>query len=80
MDGKVSNSSESPAAEGEIELKIARALKGNAEKDRAKLDKKNQLTVRERIALLTDAETFVEDGLLANCNAEDLPADGVVTG
>jgi len=80
MAGKGSNSSESAAGEGDIELKIARALKGNAEKDRAKLDKKNQLTVRERIALLTDAETFVEDGLLANCSADDLPADGVVTG
>ena len=46
MAGKGSNSSESAAGEGDIELKIARALKGNAEKDRAKLDKKNQLTVR----------------------------------
>jgi len=80
MAGKGSNSSESTAGEGDIELKIARALKGNAEKDRAKLDKKNQLTVRERIALLTDSGTFVEDGLLANCSADDLPADGVVTG
>ncbi len=69
MASKGSNSSESAAAERDIELKIARALQGNAEKDRAKLEKKNQLTVRERIALLTDSETFVEDGLLANCNA-----------
>ena len=80
MAGTGSNSAESAATESDIELKIARALKGNAEKDRAKIEKKNQLTVRERIALLTDSETFVEDGLLANCNAEDLPADGVVTG
>ena len=36
--------------------------------------------VRERLALLLDEGTFVEDGLLANTNAEDLPADGVVTG
>ena len=80
MAGNGSNSAKSAATESDIEQKITRALKGNAEKDRAKLEKKNQLTVRERLALLIDVGTFVEDGLLANCNAEDLPADGVVTG
>lgn len=80
MGGNGSNSAESAATESDIEQKITRALQGNAEKDRAKLEKKNQLTVRERLALLIDVGTFVEDGLLANCNAEDLPADGVVTG
>ena len=30
--------------------------------------------------LLLDAASFVEDGLLANALADDLPADGVVTG
>jgi methylmalonyl-CoA decarboxylase subunit alpha len=37
---------------------------------------------RERIALLCDdgGKDFVEDGLLANATAGDLPADGVVTG
>jgi Acetyl-CoA carboxylase, carboxyltransferase component (subunits alpha and beta) len=37
---------------------------------------------RERIALLCDdgGKDFVEDGLLANAAAGDLPADGVVTG
>lgn len=75
-----SNPSQDDASTSEIGQKITRALSGNAHKERAKLDKKNQLTVRERIALLIDAESFVEDGLLANCNVADLPADGVVTG
>jgi acetyl-CoA carboxylase carboxyltransferase component len=48
----------------------------------AKLAAQNKLYVRDRIALLLDAGTFVEDGQLANALAADggLPADGVVTG
>ena len=45
-----------------------------------KLREQNKLTVRERLDLLLDAASFVEDGLFANALAEDLPADGVVTG
>jgi acetyl-CoA carboxylase carboxyltransferase component len=40
----------------------------------------NKLYVRDRIDLLFDDCTFVEDGQLGNAMAEDLPADGVVTG
>jgi len=54
------------------------------EKGRARLDEANKLAVRERIALLFDADTFIEDGQLANALATregaGLPADGVVTG
>ena len=39
-----------------------------------------KLFARERIHLLTDDRSFVEDGLFANALAGDLPADGVVTG
>jgi acetyl-CoA carboxylase carboxyltransferase component len=46
----------------------------------AKLAGQNKLYVRDRLALLFDAGTFVEDGQLANALAGDLPADGVVTG
>ena len=46
----------------------------------AKLAAQNKLYVRDRIALLHDAETFGEDGQLANALGRDLPADGVVTG
>jgi acetyl-CoA carboxylase carboxyltransferase component len=45
-----------------------------------KLRGQNKLTARERIDLLCDAGSFVEDGLLANALAGNLPADGVVTG
>jgi len=45
-----------------------------------KLREQNKLTVRERLGLLLDEGSFVEDGLFANVLAEDLPADGVVTG
>ena len=59
-----------------------RALQGNLAKERAKLERQNKLFVRDRIALLVDKGSFVEDGLLANNRAagNDLPADGVVTG
>jgi acetyl-CoA carboxylase carboxyltransferase component len=46
----------------------------------AKLASANKLFVRERIDLLFDHCTFIEDGQLANAMAADLPADGVVTG
>jgi acetyl-CoA carboxylase carboxyltransferase component len=57
-----------------------RALQGNLATGGEKLAKQHKLFVRERIALLCDDGTFVEDGLLANALAEALPADGVVTG
>jgi len=50
------------------------------EKAAAKLASQNKLYVRERIALLLDEGTFVEDAQLANANAAGLPADGIVTG
>ncbi|MBK8468838.1 MAG: acyl-CoA carboxylase subunit beta [Candidatus Phosphoribacter sp.] len=46
----------------------------------AKLAKQGKLYVRDRIALLFDEGSFVEDGRYANALAGDLPADGVVTG
>jgi acetyl-CoA carboxylase carboxyltransferase component len=45
-----------------------------------KLREQGKLTVRERLDLLLDAGSLVEDGLFANALAADLPADGVVTG
>jgi acetyl-CoA carboxylase carboxyltransferase component len=51
---------------------------------KAKYHEKNaaagKLFARERIALLVDEGSFVEEGLFANQLAGDLPADGVVTG
>ena len=51
-----------------------------SDKARAKLDSQNKLYVRDRIALLVDEGSFVEDGRYANAMATGLPADGVVTG
>jgi acetyl-CoA carboxylase carboxyltransferase component len=45
-----------------------------------KLREQNKLTARERLDLLLDPGSFLEDGLLANALASELPADGVVTG
>jgi acetyl-CoA carboxylase carboxyltransferase component len=51
-----------------------------SEKAAEKLAASAKLYVRERISLLVDEETFVEDGRYANALAPGLPADGVVTG
>jgi len=57
-----------------------RALQGNLHKEGEKLAKQGKLFVRERLDLLLDPGSFVEDSLLANASAVDLPADGVVVG
>ena len=55
------------------------ALRGG-ERYLPRLREQHKLTVRERLDLLLDAGSFVEDGLFANVLASELPADGVVTG
>lgn len=50
------------------------------EKAQAKLDAQGKIYVRDRIALLFDEGSFVEDGRYANALQPGLPADGVVTG
>src|SRR5207245_8464770 len=55
------------------------ALKGGT-RYLPKLREQNKLTARERLDLLLDKGSFIEDGLFANVLAEELPADGVVTG
>jgi len=54
--------------------------RGGAERYHQQARAQGKLFARERIRLLLDAGSFVEDGLFANCEAGDLPADGVVTG
>ena len=56
------------------------ALAGGAEKYHKANEAKGKLFVRDRIAYLCDENSFVEDGLFANCRDGSLPADGVVTG
>ncbi len=55
-------------------------LAGGAQKYHAANAEKGKLFARERIRLLVDGGSFVEDGLYANVLAGDLPADAVVTG
>jgi acetyl-CoA carboxylase carboxyltransferase component len=57
-----------------------RASAAPTESAAAKLAGQNKLYVRDRIALLLDEGSFVEDGRYANAMATGLPADGVVTG
>jgi acetyl-CoA carboxylase carboxyltransferase component len=64
----------------DIAAAAARALSGNLHTQAEKLAKQGKLFVRDRLDLLLDPGTFVEEGLLANALAADLPADGVVTG
>lgn len=67
----------------DLRERLATAYQASAqptERAKAKLDGQNKLYVRDRIALLFDEGTFVEDARYANATAEGLPADGVVTG
>ncbi|WP_045742527.1 acyl-CoA carboxylase subunit beta [Actinoplanes rectilineatus] len=57
-----------------------RVLAGGAERYHAANAAKGKLFARERVALLVDEGSFVEDGLFANSLADGLPADGVITG
>ncbi len=57
-----------------------RLRKGGDAKYHDKNKEVGKLFARERIDRLIDKGSFVEDGLFANCKAEGLPADGVVTG
>ncbi|PIC86576.1 carboxylase [Sporosarcina sp. P20a] len=54
-------------------------MAGGAEKYHEKLEQQGKLFVRERLRLLFDEGKYAEDGKFANCEAKDLPADGVVT-
>lgn len=54
--------------------------KGGAPKAHEKNAESGKLFARERIRLLVDEGSFMEDGLFANATAKDLPADGVITG
>ncbi|MFO7156251.1 MAG: acyl-CoA carboxylase subunit beta [Pseudomonadota bacterium] len=72
---------EAPVRAGEQLAEIeARIQKGGAAKYHEKNAAQGKLFARERIRLLVDEGSFVEDGLYANCLDPELPADGVVTG
>ncbi|MFH1809761.1 MAG: acyl-CoA carboxylase subunit beta [Pseudomonadota bacterium] len=59
---------------------LERVHQGGAKKYHDKNASEGKLFARERVRLLLDADSFVEDGALANNQAPELPADGLVCG
>ena len=59
---------------------IDRILEGGSPAAHERAKKQSKLFARERVALLLDTDSFVEDALFANTLADDLPADGIVIG
>ncbi len=57
-----------------------RLRQGGPKKYTDKLADSGKLPVRERVGLLCDPGSFVEDGLFAHCDDPEFAADGVVTG
>jgi methylmalonyl-CoA decarboxylase subunit alpha len=64
----------------DIKPALEAALEGGPERHRKKVVDQEKLPVRERVERLVDADSFAEEGLLANWEQEGLGADGVVTG
>jgi acetyl-CoA carboxylase carboxyltransferase component len=59
---------------------LERVQRGGAPRYHEQAEKQGKLFCRERLRLLLDPDSFLEDAALANSVAPDLPADGVVTG
>lgn len=66
--------------EEELQARVEKIKQGGEQKYHDSNAKKGKLFVRERLELLFDDGIELEDGLFANCNADGLAADGVVTG
>ncbi|KYD08138.1 acyl-CoA carboxylase subunit beta [Heyndrickxia sporothermodurans] len=67
------------STEQTFETRKEQIRRGGPEKYHEKLKTQNKLFVRDRLQLLFDSGEYEEDGMFANCTADDLPADGVVT-
>jgi len=63
-----------------LHQQIEKIKQGGAPKYHDSAKKQNKLFVRDRLRLLLDEDSLLEDAMFANCMAGDLPADGVVTG
>jgi acetyl-CoA carboxylase carboxyltransferase component len=66
--------------ETDIRPALAAAISGGPSRHHQKVAEQGKLGARQRVALLVDFDSFVEEGLLANWEKEGLGADGVVTG
>ena len=62
-----------------LQERLEKVYKGGAAKYHEKNSEQGKLFVRDRLKLLFDQDFVLEDAAFANCMAEDLPADGVVT-
>ena len=62
----------------QLKQKIETIEAGGAPKYHEKLAQQGKLFVRDRLRILFDDGNYEEDGRFANCEAVDLPADGVV--
>ncbi|MHA6258607.1 acyl-CoA carboxylase subunit beta [Sporosarcina sp. CAU 1771] len=62
-----------------LQTKLDEIFTGGHPKYHERLKEQNKLFVRDRLELLFDEGEYTEDGRFANCEAGDLPADGVIT-
>jgi acetyl-CoA carboxylase carboxyltransferase component len=74
----VGKSPKSPSED--LQALRTRIERGGADRYHQKNREQGKLFARERIALLCDAQSFIEDALFANALDPELPADGVITG
>jgi acetyl-CoA carboxylase carboxyltransferase component len=64
----------------DVRGRLERIRRGGEPRYHEKAKEEGKLFCRERLRLLLDADSFVEDAAFANSLAPDLPADGVVIG
>lgn len=70
---------EKKAYNEKLEQQLEEIFAGGGAKYHERLKEQSKMFVRDRLALLFDEGLYKEDGRFANCEAKDLPADGVVT-
>src|SRR2546421_5455861 len=63
-----------------VRVELARIAKGGTPKYHQKNAEAGKLFARERVRMLVDPDSFIEDGAFANALDAELPADGVITG
>src|ERR1700760_1999730 len=63
-----------------VKAETARIEKGGAPKYHSKNAEQGKLFARERVRLLLDEGSFIEDGVFANASDPELPAHGVIAG
>ena len=68
------------AFDDKVKAELSRIEKGGASRYHQKNAEAGKLFARERVRLLLDPDSFVEDGAFANGLDPELPADGVITG